>query len=692
METLFLTIINMSITSTYILVCVLLLRLPLRRAPRWLAYTLWLPLMIRLVSPVSFSSSFALLGRLISTPAGPVGIQYIPPDIGQHTQPRIDIGIHGINQIINPVLPAEAVPAGVNPLQIMISICSWVWLAGFLIMLACGVISYFRLKRKIGTAIKISEQIYESDEISTPFVCGFFKPAIYLPVGLNARDQEYVVQHERAHLERFDHLVKPLAFVVLSIHWFNPLIWLAFRMLGRDMEMCCDERVIRYLGRAEKADYGTALVRLAAKRPLMAGSPLAFGENSVKGRIKNILNVKRPAFWITIVLVILLVLAGIALLSNPLTNNQKNLAELNRFTAAVMQRHNDIVDMTADYKDNNPDFITDWIRVLVYGEAPYEPIIVELAADRPVEELVNERLSIINNPLVDFFRPVHLFVKGNLVVQYVGTDETILKSLTEILGPEWPRTVPYTANPVFASVSTISAIPLTNREITNESELYIIQQIITSCNNSQDTWSGKPVDEIPDKTQILVRQTLDSDYLQYTLVFDDTGPAFIISDQTGHYCQLDVAHQAAFLEIIRSGFYENPVMTVNSGDKEIKAIGHWVYSHNKITKVSADGRYLTAHNIKSYLHWLPIDFEQGVKEGTQAFAVYINGREQFGDFYLYDEQMNRIDIFAASGLAPQQYMLNSLEPGLYIVEMRINTSTLIYENGYQYFFGVIIGE
>lgn len=691
MEALFLTIINMSITATYILAFVLLMRLPLRRAPRWLSYALWLPVLFRLVCPVSFSSSFAALGRLISPPASQGSIQYIPPDIGLQAQPQVDLGVPGINRIINQSLPAEIVPASVNPLQIMVGIGAWLWLTGFLVMLTYSVISYLRLKRRIRTATWVSRQIYESDEISSPFVCGFLKPAIYLPVGLGGRDKDYVLRHERAHLERFDHLVKPLAFMLLSIHWFNPLMWLAFRLMGRDMEMCCDERVIRHMGRAETADYGSALVRLAVKRPLMPGSPLAFGESGTKGRLKNILNVRRPAFWVICVLVILLVLAGIALLANPLAKNQAELTVLDEFTAAMTRRHDDIVDRTAYYREKNPEFITEQVRVLEYEKEHNERIIAELAGDKSVEDLVNERLTVINNPLVDFFRPVHLYVKGNLVVQYVGADEALLKTLTELVGPEWPHMAPFLKLPAIVNISsTVHSVPLTNQDITDETDLRMIQSVIANCDSSKETWPDRPADEILNRVQLLVRQTPDSAIKQYTLYFDEAGSAYIVSDQTKLYCQLDDVSKTAIFELVRAGFYEDSAITVRSGEKEIKAIGHWNYSYNKITKVSADGLYLTAQNIKLYLNWLPIDFEKGVKDGSQSFAIFVNGQEQYGDFILYDDQMNRTDIIEMSGLAPQVYMLNSLAPGRYIVELRTTIKTITGDSGYQYFFGVII--
>ena len=404
----------------------------------------------------------------------------------------------------------------------------------------------------------------------------------------------------------------------------------------------------------------------------------------------GMLNVKRPSFWIIIVLAILLILTGIALLTNLLVKNQSELAVLDEFTMTITRRHQDLVDMTAQYKAENPDFITEKIRVLACKNEPDEPILAELADDISVENLVNEWLAKINDPLVDFSRPLHLYVRGYLIVQYAGADEALLKSLAELLGPEWPHDVPYEKMPVSVIISTVSQVPLTNRDITDESELRKIQPIIAACNNGRENWPGKPVDEMTDKTQILVRQTFGNAYTEYTLFFDDTDSAYLIANQTGHYCRLDDARKSTLLELARAGFYENPPMTVRSGDSEIKAIGHWVYSYDKITKLSADSLNLKAQNIKAYLAWLPINFTTGDQEKKQTLTVYMNGQERFGDFILYDDQMNRTDIIKSAGQSPQQYMLNRLEPGRYIVELHIRTETLINETGYQYFFGIIV--
>jgi beta-lactamase regulating signal transducer with metallopeptidase domain len=317
MELVFLTIINMSITASYVLAAVLVLRLLLKRAPKWISCSLWLTVLFRLVCPVSFAASFSLLGRLLmpSTVAG--NIEYIPADIGIMATPQVNLGISGLNEVLNNTLPQATPTASVNTLQLLISAGAWVWLAGFAAMLIYSIVSYIRLKRKVCTATLLYGNVYETDEIVSPFVCGFFKPGIYLPIGMNENEQACVLQHERTHLRRYDHLIKPFAFLVLAMHWFNPLIWLAFRLMSRDMEMSCDESVLRDLGHEEKAGYGEALVHLALKRPILSGSPLAFGESGTQGRVKHVLNYKKPVLWIAVAAIVIAVTVSASLLANP---------------------------------------------------------------------------------------------------------------------------------------------------------------------------------------------------------------------------------------------------------------------------------------------------------------------------------------------------------------------------------------
>lgn len=317
MEELFLKILNMSITATYVLIAVLVLRLILKRAPKWISYALWSLVLFRLVCPVSISSAFSVFGRIGKTTSTGGGLEHIPENIGMMAVPQVDIGTTSINSVINNALPAATPAASANPMQILIFTGACVWLTGIALMLIYSIVSYLRLKRRMMDATLLSGNIFETDKISSPFVCGFINPKIYLPVGLSGNEKDYVLRHEKTHIARKDHLIKPLAFLVLSVHWFNPFMWLAFILMSRDLEMSCDEKVLSGLDSEGKVGYSSALIQLAMKRPIFAGSPLAFGESGTKGRIKNVLNYKKPAFWVLFAAVAVVIVSTACLLTNP---------------------------------------------------------------------------------------------------------------------------------------------------------------------------------------------------------------------------------------------------------------------------------------------------------------------------------------------------------------------------------------
>ena len=318
MEVLFLKILNMSITATYVLVAVLVLRLLLKRTPKWISYSLWCIVLFRLICPISLSSAFSIFGSLGKTASVGNGIEHIPADVGMMVTPQMDIGTTSANTIINNALPAATPAVSVNPMQMLIFIGTCLWLTGVTVMLIYSVVSYLRLKHRMREATLFSGNVFETDKIASPFVCGLIKPKIYLPVGLSDNERHYVLRHEQTHIARRDHLIKPLAFLVLSVHWFNPFMWLAFILMSRDLEMSCDEKVVSVLDSEGKAGYSSALIQLAMKRPILAGSPLAFGESGAKGRVKNVLNYKKPAFWVLIVSTAAVILVAVPLLTNPI--------------------------------------------------------------------------------------------------------------------------------------------------------------------------------------------------------------------------------------------------------------------------------------------------------------------------------------------------------------------------------------
>jgi len=318
-EDAFMTVLNMSVTASYVTLAVLAARFLLRKAPKLFSYALWSIVLFRLICPVSFSSGFSLLGLIGSNQVdNTFSAQYIPRKIGLMAVPQVNTGIDSVNAGINAALPAATPYVSINPMQVWISLAGLIWLAGMVVMLGYAIFSYQRLVSRISTATWVEDNIYETDLIQTPFVCGFIKPRIYLPLRITGREREYILRHEQVHIKRLDYLIKPLAYFALVIHWFNPLIWLCFSLFTKDMEMSCDERVVETAETGEVASYSSSLLALAAQKKMPTPTPLAFGESNVKARIKNILSYRKPPFWAFSVSLIALLILAVLLASNPM--------------------------------------------------------------------------------------------------------------------------------------------------------------------------------------------------------------------------------------------------------------------------------------------------------------------------------------------------------------------------------------
>ena len=310
MNELFLKIINMSISASWLVLAVLILRFVLKKAPKWINVLLWGIVAIRLICPFSFESTLSIIPSA----------ETIPLNICMDTTPTINSGISAINNAVNPIISQSNTPmagASVNPLQITIGIYEYIWIFGMIALALYTAISYWRLRRKVDTAVRYKDNIFQSENVSFPFVLGIIKPRIYLPFKMNGQYLEHVVAHEQAHICRKDHWWKPLGFLLLMIHWFNPLMWLAYVLLCRDIELACDEKVIKELGNEQRGDYTQALVACSVNRRMIAACPLAFGEVSVKERVKSVMNYKKPAFWVIIISVIVCVGVAVCFLTNP---------------------------------------------------------------------------------------------------------------------------------------------------------------------------------------------------------------------------------------------------------------------------------------------------------------------------------------------------------------------------------------
>ena len=325
METVFLKVLNMSMTASYVILAVLALRLLLRKAPKKYSYLLWSVVGFRLCCPVSFRSVFSLFRLkpfdMTAAQSGGGGLTYVPENIGLMPRPRVTTGIPVMNAVINDSLPAATPAASVNPMQVVIFVAAALWCAGMGVLLVYALVSYVRLKGRMDTAVRLEGNVWQSERVRSPFILGFVKPKIYIPYGLDENTLRYVLTHEGYHLKRLDHLVKPLAFLLLVLHWFNPLCWLAFYLMGKDMEMSCDEKVLSGEENIRKA-YSLSLLSFAANRRFPSPSPLAFGETGVKSRVRNVLGWKKPALWVSIIALILSVAALAACAADPVETTE----------------------------------------------------------------------------------------------------------------------------------------------------------------------------------------------------------------------------------------------------------------------------------------------------------------------------------------------------------------------------------
>lgn len=315
MSDIFLKLLNMSFTASFLIVAILILRHVLQRAPKWAICALWALVAIRLVCPFSFESVLSLVPS-----ANP-----IPEEIVYMEQPQIHSGIIMVDQTINPVLSENLAPTpaeSVNPMQIWLAVATLVWAVGVGAMLLYAVVSYFLLYRKVQVSICTEDKIFICDDIDSPFILGIVRPRIFLPSGMEETTQQYVVAHEKAHLKRLDYLWKPFGFLLLSIYWFNPFTWIAYIMLCRDIELACDEKVIKDMGVEDKKEYSKALLTCNVSRRMIAACPLAFGEVGVKERVKSILNYRKPSFWIVVIVFVAVIGVVVFFMTNPVSKEE----------------------------------------------------------------------------------------------------------------------------------------------------------------------------------------------------------------------------------------------------------------------------------------------------------------------------------------------------------------------------------
>lgn len=371
MEKLFILIVNRSLVASWLILAILVLRLFLKKAPKRIPCFLWGLVAVRLVCPLSLESVLSLIPSA----------EPLPENFAYAAQPQVHNGVPVMDGVVNPMVPATlgtaAATANPSHTQIVTFVFSCLWVTGVVCMFSYAFVTTLLLKRRLRTATLLEKGVKQSEYAKSPFVLGIFKPTIYLPYHLKESNLPYVIAHERAHIERRDTIWKPLAFFLLSIYWFHPLLWVAYALLCRDIEAACDEKVIQDMDIASRRAYSAALLACSIQKNGFAACPVAFGENSVKTRIKEVMNYKKPKFWIVCVSIVACIVVAVCFLTNPEreTENEQISSENNMVASDEPEKEKvNIEDYSFPYGDIGDT------RIRTMGVA-YAPYVLELNAE-----------------------------------------------------------------------------------------------------------------------------------------------------------------------------------------------------------------------------------------------------------------------------------------------------------------------
>lgn len=573
LDSAFTTVLNMSITASYGIIALLLIRFLLRKIPKVFSYALWGIVLFRLLCPISFESPISLLSLLdVSKASQSNHLEYIPSNIGYMASPKIHSGLTSVDKVLSTSLPAATPYGSINPMQVWLYLGGLIWLLGILVLLLYSGLSYDRIKRKLATATLVRDNIYESEFIDTAFVCGIRKPKIYLPLGLDEAYTTYILRHESLHIRRYDHLAKPLAFMALILHWFNPLVWLAFSLMCKDMEMSCDEGVLKEMKEDSKESYSYALLALSTEgknRSLV--SPLAFGESHVKARIKNVLKFQPPSNKVVGLAVFVVVLLSGLLIANPLRQVVLKDEPQKAMAAALMANK-------TDYIGNNskvsgliqalplPKGIDYKSMELLTRQEPYT-LIIRLVTEEMVDD---SNLLRDNQQAFQDYSALLLALIGNgTIIEWHLNDEAASpdtlafnrESLNRLYGGDL---MPY-ANDEAALTRFLNSLPHTKnlhipelqsdgfyeinykREVVStfnqpsQEDLDFMDQVIFDFMIKSAAWPGMDVDLL-DSYILLHRQ--ESDYYIYKM----NGKTCIQTSKEGYYSILNAQLYEAILE------------------------------------------------------------------------------------------------------------------------------------------------
>ncbi|MDF2845104.1 MAG: peptidase BlaR1 [Herbinix sp.] len=372
MNNAFITILNLSLSGGCVALIVMILRLFLKKAPKKYSYALWAVVFVRLICPFTIE---------LPVKTVPIRPQSISGDIVSSPNPSIQSGVSTIDTVVNTVLDRTLPPvhagASINPIQVWLAVGEFLWCIGILSLLLYGVLSYVRLYRRVSTAIRIRDNIFETDHITTPFVLGLVNPKIYIPIGLSEKELEFIILHEQTHIKRYDYLIKPFAFIIVAFHWFNPLVWVSYYLLAKDIELSADEYVMKQSMADIRGEYSITLLSLSAKKSGLL-SPLAFGETGVKERIRNVLKYKKPTFWISVITIVVILTASVFLMSSMKERPENELP-----TSTILPTTGSNIDnsnLPSDTPTSKP----------LTKEITYESVKITLFPDFLVEGVVTE--------------------------------------------------------------------------------------------------------------------------------------------------------------------------------------------------------------------------------------------------------------------------------------------------------------
>ena len=486
MSEVFLKILNMSISASWLVLAVLLLRLALKNAPKWVRVLLWGLVAVRLVFPFSIESALSLIPSA----------QTVRPEIMMDWTPTISTGIRSLDNVVNPIITQTFAPdplSSANPLQILIPVASIVWLTGIAIMLTYTAISYILLRRKVATAILLQNRIYQSENVPSPFVLGILKPKIYLPFQLGGQSLEHVIAHEMSHIRRKDHWWKPIGFLLLALHWFNPLMWVGYILLCRDIELACDEKVIKELDNENRASYTEALVTCSIHRRSIAACPLAFGEVGVKERVKSVMNYKKPAFWIVVVAIVSCIVVAVCFLTNPKTSASNDPLlppdiqdpNTSQFVATVLEVHDTYLMVAPE--GGSPLSYADQVEVSLGGlEIPPALQVGEtvlVVYDGYVQEIYPPRISTA-------YRVERLYLDSGPVETIYGNVKTYFRNTNgnwQVDGRNYKYRLVITGRTPNATVDT-TFVYLSNLETITFEQAYLAAG---ASSNSEDYFSAE---------------------------------------------------------------------------------------------------------------------------------------------------------------------------------------------------------